>query len=234
MVSVSVATHTPVVVFVSFLIMAAAEGELAQQILGRLTALESDNQSLRNQLAQSQADQAAAAALPMTPPTQPVQNPMTTNTSIDLKLLGKPPTGIKSEAQWSTWYSMTTAYLQAVNPDYTPLLRAAEVSEETSWNRDLDAPAVQLSNQLYFILRMLVTEGRAAEKPLTIPLGEGFVLWSRIVKEYEPNYASRTMGLYNRLMQFQLDHHDVVGSLENSITFAYNMPRQLTNRLETN
>ena len=68
------------------------EGEAAAQILARLQTLESENQSLRVQMLAMQAQQTS------TPETPPPEAAPPTQKGIDLKLLGKPPTGIRNDA----------------------------------------------------------------------------------------------------------------------------------------
>jgi hypothetical protein len=131
------------------------EGEAAVQILARLQALEAENQTLRGQMLAMEAQQTAT---PETPPPEAAVPTQKSSSGIDLKLLGKPPTGIRNDAAWPTWHSTVTSYLQAVNPDYVKLMAFAEKSDVS--NAMLNESEANLSVQLYFILRMTITEGK--------------------------------------------------------------------------
>ena len=71
------------------------EGEAAEQLLARLQALESENQSLRVQMLAMQAQQTST---PETPPPEAAAPTQKSSSGIDLKLPGKPPTGIRNDA----------------------------------------------------------------------------------------------------------------------------------------
>ena len=182
------------------------EGEAAAQILARLQTLETENQTLKVQMLAMEAQQAN------TPETPPPEAAPPTQKGIDLKLLGKPPTGIRNDAAWPTWHSTVTSYLQAVDPDYVKLMAVAENSDVS--NAMLNESEANLSVQLYFILRMTITEGKAADKPLTTPAGEGLLLWRKVVREYEPEFASRTQLLYNQVMAYRVDNGNILPSLD--------------------
>ncbi len=61
---------------------------------------------------------------------------------------------------------------------------------------------------------MTITEGKAADKPLTTPAGEGLLLWRKVVREYEPEFASRTQLLYNQVMAYRVDNGNILPSLD--------------------
>ena len=137
---------------------------MAQQIMDRLNALEAENQNLRDQMAAMQA--APPAAAPAQPPMPHVDArqrlatlPVDGGSLVDLKHLGKPQNGIKDAKAWPGWYSTVTAYLGAVDARFPALLQTAERSTTAVDNVDLDPEEQRLSMQLFFILRMLCTEG---------------------------------------------------------------------------
>ena len=192
------------------------EAQLAA-VLQRLEALEAENTILRDQVTVLDAAASATTQLPRSSPAQSIAGDAAGGPSqsiVDLRLANKPPNGVKSDAQWPTWYSQVTSYLAAVSEEYTVILRRAEDPLQNTLNAPLPAEHVRLSIQLHFILTMLATEGRAADKPLLVPSGEGAALWREIVREFEPGYASRVQSLWQAVMGYQMDSEDLMKSLE--------------------
>ena len=183
---------------------------IAVSIFQRLEAVERENVALKAQVSQQQ-QLAAAQQTTVEPPavvTLPREAPM-----VDTKLLGRPMNGVKDEAHWPVFSRMIKGYLAAMDSKFPALLeRCADQALGVS-NLELKPEEVRLSQQLYYVLLMLLVEGRAAEKPDLVATGEGAVLWRLVLAEYEPNVKARATCLHQQVLGFALGT-DVATSMD--------------------
>eukprot|EP00971_Amphidinium_carterae_P307119 6103587-Amphidinium_carterae.1 len=77
----------------------------------------------------------------------------------------------------------------------------------------LSDPERQRSSTLYYLLAMLL-EGRAQTMLTNTPTGQGYELWRRLVREYEPRTGSRSASLLVQILSFAFDSSDLADSLE--------------------
>ena len=142
-----------------------------EEILARITGMEQEFAQARQENVALLAQMAQLGGSPAAT----VRGRQVTST-VDTRLIGKPLPGVKTDGDWPQWSQVFKAYLGAIDPGYLELIKRAEGEADTD-NVHLDADEAHLSTQLYYILMMLLTEGRAAEKTGLVEAGEGLSLW---------------------------------------------------------
>ena len=107
------------------------------------------------------------------------------------------------------------AYLAAIDSRYPQLLeRAEDPSRPITLTSLTDSVEKQLSQQLYYVLTLLITEGRATDKAILAGAGEGLVLWRMVLLEYEPPFQSRMAAMFQKVVSYQLDASDLLSSID--------------------
>jgi len=200
-----------------------------QALVERMNQLELENQALKQRAdnATQRADEATAAATAVQqamasipvgaapPGLSAAVAVVPAQRAIDTRVMGKPPNGVRDEAHWPVWQNLVRSYLTAVDARYVKLMEDAADPGKPGTVADYGDDEVQsLITQLYYVLTMLVTEGRAAEKSLLVGTGEGLLLWRAILQEYEPQFRSRTASIFQRVVGFAVGPKDVGGSLD--------------------
>ena len=131
---------------------------------------------------------------------------------IDTKLLTKPDPFNGKKDEWPSFALHTRAYLGAIIPLFHALLKRAEDPLQSIDAVDLDPEEVKLDQQMYYILTLLC-KGKSQDKVALVDTGEGLSLWRSLAGEYEPQVKSRTMGLYQKVLNHPIGD-DVLARLE--------------------
>ena len=132
--------------------------------------------------------------------------------AVDTRMLNKPECFSGKDADWAQFALLMRAYVGAMSPRMFELLKLAEDPERSIDRVDLEPGDEHLDTQLYFVLTMLV-KGNALDKVSLVEQGEGLHLWRLLVDEYEPQWKSRKMALYQSILNFQFSD-DVLASLD--------------------
>lgn len=101
--------------------------------------------------------------------------------AIGTRVIGKPgKLNAKDAGEWRTWSFVMTAYCGAIKPRMQEMReRCIEGDETGSMNVHLTPMDRRLSQQLYYILVLLVEE-RFTQKLVAVGRGEGFLAWRRL------------------------------------------------------
>ena len=112
---------------------------------------------------------------------------------VDTRSLGKPEIFKGDEGSFADWAFIFKSYVGCIAQEYIPLLERCEQSRSPMVNRGLTPADQRLSNQLYYMMVMLL-RGRALDIAHNCGIGEGFETYRRLFEQYHPRVASRYVG----------------------------------------
>ena len=131
---------------------------------------------------------------------------------VDTRSLGKPEIFKGDEGSFADWAFIFKSYVGCIAQEYIPLLERCEQSRSPMVNRGL-APADQrLSNQLYYMMVMLL-RGRALDIAHNCGIGEGFETYRRLFEQYHPRVASKYVGSLSLILSTRFSN-DIESELE--------------------
>jgi len=209
-----------------------------EELLARMEQLEvsmretqTENQRLRDEMAQNEARYLAEAASRSDSPPGRAGSPdgATPTTGrraadaaararsfprvegvVDTRMLNKPEEFSGKDSDWPKFSLLLRAYVGAVSPRMYELMKIAEDVGRSIDRVDLDPGDDALDTQLYYILTMLTKEA-GLDKVQLVECGEGLALWRLMVMEYEPNWKSRKTAMYQNILNYQIGDDPVVG-----------------------
>ena len=132
---------------------------------------------------------------------------------IDTRTLGKPEVFKGQAEDFPEWVFVFKAYMGCIDLLFNSLLERAEGSSTPMVNRGLHAREEQLSNQLYFVLVMLL-RGRALDVAYNVGSGEGLETYRKLYETFHPRVASRYVGSLSPILSTRLSSGDLEAELE--------------------
>ena len=122
---------------------------------------------------------------------------------VDTRLLGRPSTFGGAEAEWPDWAFSTRAYGAAIDAVFPGAMEVASRATAPVLVTTLGGPEQNVARQLFFNLAMM-TKGPALAivRQAEIRGGgpNGFEAWRLLVRRYEPEAATRTLGLLQQIL----------------------------------
>ena len=122
---------------------------------------------------------------------------------VDTRLLGRPSTFGGAEAEWSDWSFSMRAYGAAIDAAFPGAMEVASRATAPVLVTTLGVPEQNVARQLFFMLAMM-TKGpalaivRQAEISGRGP--NGLEAWRLLVRRYEPEASTRTLGLLQQIL----------------------------------
>ena len=122
---------------------------------------------------------------------------------VDTRLLGRPSTFGGAEAEWPDWAFSVRAYGAAIDGAFPVAMEAASRSSAAVSITNLNKTEQNVARQLFFMLAMM-TKGPALAivRQAEISGGgpNGLEAWRLLVRRYEPEAATRTLGLLQQIL----------------------------------
>ena len=122
---------------------------------------------------------------------------------VDTRLLGRPSTFGGAEAEWPDWAFSVRAYGAAIDGAFPVAMEAASRSSAAVSITNLNKAEQNVARQLFFMLAMM-TKGPALAivRQAEISGGgpNGLEAWRLLVRRYEPEAATRTLGLLQQIL----------------------------------
>ena len=135
-------------------------------------------------------------------------SPARTNpTSVDTKVLGKPPPLKNTESEFVSWARRTENFVVSVHPGARDVLTWAVERESATVTEANAATEVvmpldtlrMLADQLYTVL-MTLAEGESFDILVGSGSGEGLEAWRRLHKRWDPLTTGRARGLPREIL----------------------------------
>ena len=121
---------------------------------------------------------------------------------VDTRLLGRPSTFGGAEAEWPDWAFSTRAYGAAIDAAFPGAMDASRATAPV-FVTTLGGPEQNVTGQLFFMLAMM-TKGPALAivRQAEISGGgpNGLEAWRLLVRRYEPEASTRTLGLLQQIL----------------------------------
>ena len=122
---------------------------------------------------------------------------------VDTRLLGRPSTFGGAEAEWPDWAFSMRAYGAAIDAAFPDAMEVASRAVAPVLVTTLGVPEQNVALQLFFMLAMM-TKGPAFAivRQAEISGGgpNGLEAWRLLVRRYEPEAATRTLGLLQQIL----------------------------------
>ena len=167
-----------------------------QQMTQRQNQLTERQAQLEQELQQARAAQAAGANGPGNgpgPPGGPGQPDGPAGPGVDVKtlgLLGKPSEFSGSPEEWRSWAAVFEGYAAATCAGLGAAMERAAAQEVPALNATLEHGDTRLSQQLYFMLLMVI-KGAPLQIVLGAGRGEGLESWRQLKERFEPRLRTR-------------------------------------------
>ena len=122
---------------------------------------------------------------------------------VDTRLLGRPSTFGGAEAEWPDWAFSMRAFGAAIDAAFLGAMEVASRAAAPVLVTTLGVPEQNVARQLFFMLAMM-TKGPALAfvRQAEICGGgpNGLEAWRLLVRRYEPEAATRTLGLLQQIL----------------------------------
>ena len=122
---------------------------------------------------------------------------------VDTRLLGRPSTFGGAEAEWPDWAFSMRAYGAAIDAAFPGAMEVASRATAPVLVTTLGVPEQNVARQLFFMLAMM-TKGPALAivRQAEISGGgpNGLEAWRLLVRRYEPEASTRTLGLLQQIL----------------------------------
>ena len=122
---------------------------------------------------------------------------------MDTRLLGRPSTFGGAEAEWPDWAFSMRAYGAAIDAAFPGAMEVASRATAPVLVTTLGGPEQNVARQLFFMLAMM-TKGPALAivRQAEISGGgpNGLEAWRLLVRLYEPEASTRTLGLLQQIL----------------------------------
>ena len=122
---------------------------------------------------------------------------------VDTRLLGRPSTFGGAEAEWPDWSFSMRAYGAAIDAAFPGAMEVASRATAPVLVTTLGVPEQNVARQLFFMLAMM-TKGPALAivRQAEISGGgpNGLEAWRLLVRRYEPEASTRTLGLLQQIL----------------------------------
>ena len=132
------------------------------------------------------------------------------SSTVDTKLQSKPTEFEGKEEDWTRFSLKVKAYLGAIDPRYTEMLKIAEDPDQSLNHVDLDPGDDRRYGQLFFVLTMLLKD-RAMDKVELVDANCGLQLWRKLIQEYEPKWKSRHLSRHQAILNFKFPDDVIAG-----------------------
>ena len=122
---------------------------------------------------------------------------------VDTRLLGRPSTFGGAEAEWPDWAFSMRAYGAAIDAAFPGAMEVASRATAPVLVTTLGVPEQNVARQLFFMLAMM-TKGPALAIVRQAELSgggpNGLEAWRLLVRHYEPEASTRTLGLLQQIL----------------------------------
>ena len=145
------------------------------------------------------------------------------NSVIDTRVLGKgvrPFGGDLVNNPWSTFKFVWLNYVGAVSPEIREKMRQSESFTTAVAAASLSADDGVHAAQLAYMLSQ-VLEGGALVMIMNVEESNGFEMWRRLVKHYEPDLGSHAISGLRQILAFKFRSNDWSQFLEDLETFEH-------------
>ena len=122
------------------------------------------------------------------------------NLLLDTRGLAKPNSFNGNEDAWKDWSFVFMSYTAMLDEGTHDGMVAAAGRDREIDPAGLDPDLAAKGRTLYHMLVMLV-KGRAQQILRSVAAGNGFEVWRKFVRHYEPNLAARHVGTLQQLLQ---------------------------------